>query len=106
MTTAAIAIKFIRIVLFVLFFISSGSPIKFIIAKVQTSEQNTKLALVFYGERGVLFDNCSEVFKVFKVFKGFRGFKVSKDSKLPKDLKDPTPAPFFYCTRCKIIKQA
>jgi hypothetical protein len=62
MTTAAIAIKFIRIVLFVLFFITSGSPIKFIFAKVQTSEQNTKLALVFYGERSVLFDNCPEVF--------------------------------------------
>jgi hypothetical protein len=98
MTTAAIAIKFIRIVLFVLFFISSGSPIKFIIAKVQTSEQNTKLALVFYGERSVLFDNCFEVFKVSKVFRGFKG---SKDSKLPKDLKDPTPALFFIALAAK-----
>ena len=28
-------------------------PIKFIIAKVQTSEQNTKLALIFYSERSI-----------------------------------------------------
>ena len=64
-------------------------------AKVQTSEQNTKLALVFYGSAVyslIIALKFFEVSKVFKGFKGFKGFEVSKDSKLP---KAPTPALFL-----------
>ena len=56
------------------------------ISKVQTSEQNTKLALVFY--RSAVYSLIIALkflgsFVVSKAFRVFKGFKVPKDSKLP-----------------------